>query len=538
MALSKGQQAGLYRPEFEHSACGVGVVANIKGVRSHAIIDDGLEVLVNLAHRGARGADADTGDGAGMLLQMPDAFFRGKAAALGFELPAQGGYAVGMTFLPQSTEERAACEAIIEAAVSAEGQRFLGWRDVPVDAAGIGRVARDCQPAIRQFFVGQGPETDDQAAFERKLFVIRKVIERGVLDADIEEADTFYVCSLSSKVLVLKGLLLGTQLKGFFKDLSDPELVSSFVLVHSRFSTNTLGSWKLAHPYRYIVHNGEINTLRGNINWMVARQPAMSSPAFGDDMAKLFPIIWPGQSDTACIDNAFELMMHTGRPIHHVMMALIPEATGDRVQMSQEKRDFYDYHAATMEPWDGPALIAFTDGDRVGAVLDRNGLRPFRYLVTTDDRLVMASEVGVLDVPPEQVLFKERIHPGRMFLLDPERGGIVDDATIKSELSQAQPYGEWLRDNLVHLDALPDPDPSLDGHHVIGPGDLVDLQQAFGYTAEELHMLLEPMAVDGGEAIGSMGNDAPLAVLSERPQLLFSYFKQLFAQVSNPPLDA
>ena len=537
MAVSKGQPAGLYRPEFEHSACGVGVVANIKGVRSHAIIDDGLEVLVNLAHRGARGADAGTGDGAGMLLQMPDAFMRREATALGFELPAQGEYAVGMTFLPQSPTERATCEAIIEAAISAEGQRFLGWRDVPVDAADIGRTARECQPAIRQFFVGRGPETDGPA-FERKLFVIRKVIERRVLDAAIEEADTFYVCSLSSKVLVLKGLLLGTQLKGFFTDLSDPELVSSFVLVHSRFSTNTLGSWKLAHPYRYIVHNGEINTLRGNINWMVARQDAMSSPLFGDDMAKLFPIIWPGQSDTACIDNAFELMMHTGRPIHHVMMTLIPEATGPAVQMSQEKRDFYDYHACTMEPWDGPALIAFTDGDRVGAVLDRNGLRPFRYLVTTDDRLVMASEVGVLDIPPDQVLFKERIHPGRMFLLDPERGGIVDDATIKSELSQAQPYGTWLRDNLVHLDTLPGPDPCRDAHHAVEPQELLDLQRAIGYTQEELSMLLEPMAVNGGEAIGSMGNDVPLAVLSERPQPLFNYFKQLFAQVSNPPLDA
>ncbi|MCH7654599.1 MAG: glutamate synthase large subunit [Chloroflexi bacterium] len=538
VAVSKGQQAGLYRPEFEHSACGVGVVANIKGVRSHAIIDDGIEVLVNLAHRGARGADPDTGDGAGMLLQMPDGFMRREAAALGFELPAAGGYAVGMTFLPRSATERATCEAIVEAATVAEGQRFLGWRDVPVDATGIGHAARDCAPAIRQFFVGRGADTGDTAAFERKLFVIRKVIERDVLDAGIEEAETFYVCSLSSKVLVLKGLLLGTQLKGFFRDLSDPELVSSFALVHSRFSTNTLGSWKLAHPYRYIVHNGEINTLRGNINWMAARERTMSSPAFGDDMEKLFPIIWPGQSDTACIDNAFELMMHTGRPIHHVMMALIPEATGERVAMDQEKRDFYDYHACTMEPWDGPALIAFTDGERVGAVLDRNGLRPFRYLVTTDDRLVMASEVGVLDIPPEQVLFKERIHPGRMFLLDPERGGIIDDAAIKSELSQAQPYGQWLRDNLVHLDELPSPDPSADGHHAIGPGDLVDLQQAFGYTREELRMLLEPMAVDGGEAIGSMGNDAPLAVLSERPQLLFNYFKQLFAQVSNPPLDA
>ena len=382
-----------------------------------------------------------------------------------------------------------------------------------------------------------GPGSDS-AAFERKLFVIRKVAEREVLEAGLPGGGEFYVCSLSSKLIVYKGLLMGTQLGGFYKDLADPLVASSFALVHSRFSTNTLGSWKLAHPYRYIVHNGEINTLRGNINWMVARQNAMASPEFGDDLDKLFPIIWPGQSDTACIDNAYELMLHTGRPLHHTMMALIPEATGPKVQMSQDKRDFYDYHACLIEPWDGPALIAFTDGDRVGAVLDRNGLRPFRYLVTTDDKLVMASEVGVLDVPPEQVLFKERIHPGRMFLMDPERGGIVDDATIKSELSARQPYGEWLRDNLVHLDALPHPEPGRNGRHELTEESLVDLQQAFGYTQEDLRILLEPMAVNGAEPTGSMGNDAALAVLSDRPQLLFTYFKQLFAQVSNPPLDA
>ena len=533
----KGEPFGLYRPEFEHSACGVGVVANVRGVKSNEVVRNGLEVLTNLAHRGAAGSDPETGDGAGMLLQMPHDFLRRETAKLGIDLPGPGGYAAGVVFLPQDSAEREVCEAIVVRATEQEGQRFLGWRDVPVDASVIGYVARECQPVIRQLFIGMGPGSDS-AAFERKLFVIRKVAEREVLDAGLVGGGEFYVCSLSSKLIVYKGLLMGTQLGGFYKDLADPLVASSFALVHSRFSTNTLGSWKLAHPYRYIVHNGEINTLRGNINWMVARQNAMASPEFGDDLDKLFPIIWPGQSDTACIDNAYELMLHTGRPLHHTMMALIPEATGPKVQMSQDKRDFYDYHACLVEPWDGPALIAFTDGDRVGAVLDRNGLRPFRYLVTTDDTLVMASEVGVLDIPPEKVLFKERIHPGRMFLMDPERGGIVDDATIKSELSARQPYGEWLRDNLVHLNALLDPEPGRNGRHELNEESLVDLQQAFGYTQEDLRILLEPMAVNGAEPTGSMGNDAPLAVLSDRPQLLFTYFKQLFAQVSNPPLDA
>ncbi len=533
----KAQPSGLYRPEFEHSACGVGVVANTKGVKSHEIVENGLEVLVNLAHRGAAGSDPDTGDGAGMMLQMPDEFMRREAGKLGIDLPPLGQYAVGVVFLPQDVDECSRCEAFIEQATEGEGQRFLGWRDVPVDSGSIGRDARDCQPRIRQFFVGQGPDIADGEHFERKLFVIRKVVENRAVEADFEEADYFYLCSLSSRLLVLKGLLIGTQLKGFYTDLSDPLIVTSFALVHSRFSTNTLGSWKLAHPYRYIVHNGEINTLRGNSNWMFARQGSMESPLFGDDLEKAFPIIGPGQSDTACFDNAFELMLRTGRPMHQAMMALIPEATGDMITMSQEKRDFYDYHACMMEPWDGPALIAFTDGVRIGAVLDRNGLRPFRYLVTTDDKLVMASEVGVLDVPPEKVLFKERIRPGRMFLLDPDRGGIVDDEAIKSELSRRQPYGKWLEDNMVHLDSLPEPQ-GLDGHHLNDKDVLLSHQRAFGYTQEDVHMLLEPMGANGAEPVGSMGNDSPLALLSERPQLLFSYFKQLFAQVSNPPLDA
>jgi glutamate synthase domain-containing protein 2/glutamate synthase domain-containing protein 1/glutamate synthase domain-containing protein 3 len=532
--LPGARYPGLYRPEFEHDACGVGVVANIKGVKSHAIVDQGLEVLLNLAHRGACGSDPKTGDGAGLLLQTPDAFLRREALNLGITLPPRGQYGVAMLFLPQDAGERARCEAIFRQTVEEEGQRFLGWRDVPVDASDIGVMARGCQPRIRQAFVAQGPRLQDEADFERKLYVIRKVVERRVLESGIRDKDVFYIPSFSANRVVYKGLLIGTQLRGFYPDLSDPALASSFVLVHSRFSTNTLGSWKLAHPYRHICHNGEINTLRGNLNWMVARQGMMSSPLFGADLPKLFPIIAPGQSDTASIDNAIEFLLHTGRSIAHVMAMLIPEATGERVRMSQEKRDFYEYHACLMEPWDGPALIAFTDGTRVGAVLDRNGLRPFRYLVTRDDLLVMASEVGVLDVPPEQVLYKARIQPGRMFLLDPEQGGIVDDEALKSTLSRRRPYGKWLAANRVNLEELPPP-PAV---HKADFNPLLERQRAFGYTQEDLRMLLEPMAATGAEPVGSMGNDTPLAVLSDRPQLLFNYFKQLFAQVTNPPLDA
>ena len=525
---------GLYDPRFERDACGVGLVADISGRKSHDILEKGLEVLVNLAHRGACGCDPLTGDGAGVLIQIPHDFYRARCADNGIVLPGPGEYGVGMVFLPPDDARRSACEALVQQAIEAEGQRFLGWRDVPVDASAIGFIAQESQPCIRQVFVGRGAGVADEAHFERKLYVIRKVVERAVDGMDDETRRHFYIASLSCNRVVYKGLLMGTQLKGFYPELADPAVASAFAMVHARFSTNTLGSWRLAHPYRLICHNGEINTLRGNINWMTARQAMFSSPLFGDDMEKLFPVITPGASDTASFDNTLELLLATGRSLPHALMMMIPEATGEHVDVSQEKRDFYEYHSSLMEPWDGPALIAATDGKRIGIVLDRNGLRPFRYLVTKSDTLVMASEVGVLDVPPEEVLFKDRIHPGRMFLLDTEEGRIIDDQELKETLSRRRPYHEWLAENRVDLEQLPEP-PAVQS---VSRDALPRLKRAFGYTLEDLHMLMEPMAVSGAEAVGSMGNDTPLAVLSERPQLLFNYFKQLFAQVSNPPLDA
>ena len=525
---------GLYDPCFEHDSCGVGVVASIKGVRSHDIIQKGLQVLINLGHRGACGSDPKTGDGAGILLQMPHEFFRKVCQELGIALPGLGEYGVGMVFLPQDSDQRQTCEGIFERIVQEEGQLLLGWRDVPVDDGVIGDHARNVQPRMRQIFIGKGPQTTYEAHLGRKLYVIRKRVEQAIKESGIEDAETFYIPSLFTNRIVYKGLLMAQQISGFYKDLADPDVVSSFALVHSRFSTNTLGSWKLAHPYRFLLHNGEINTLRGNLNWMVARQAMFSSPLFGDDIKKLFPIIAPGQSDTACIDNALELLLATGRSLPHCMMMLIPEAWGDHIEMSPEKKAFYQYHSCLMEPWDGPALMAITDGIRVGAILDRNGLRPFRYLVTRDDLLVMASEVGVLDIPPEDVLYKARLQPGRMFLLDPAQGRIIEDEEIKGELSRRRPYGEWLAENEVTLDQLPDA-PTF---HATDYDTLLMRQQVFGYTLEDLRMIMEPMASTGGEPVGSMGNDAALAVLSHRPQLLFNYFKQLFAQVTNPPLDA
>ena len=525
---------GLYDPRFERDACGVGIAANISGQKSHAILEDGLRILVNLAHRGACGCDPATGDGAGVLLQIPHGFLERECAGLGISLPALGEYGVGMVFLPQDSRRRQECEAIVERVVAEEGQRLLGWRDVPVDDSEIGYIARESQPFIRQVFIARGPQIQDEAQFERKLYVIRKVVERAVEGLDDEARQYFYVPSLSGNRIVYKGLLMGTQLQGFYPDLSDPAVASAFAMVHARFSTNTLGSWRLAHPYRLICHNGEINTLRGNINWMTARQAMFSSPTFDDDMAKLFPIITPGASDTASFDNALELLLATGRSLPHALMMMIPEATGEHVEISREKRDFYEYHSSLMEPWDGPALIAATDGTRIGVVLDRNGLRPCRYLVTTDGLLVMASETGVLDVPPEKVRFKARIRPGRMFLLDTDEARIIEDAELKATLSGRRPYGQWLAENRVTLDQLPEP-PVVGGPD---PETLMKRQRAFGYTSEDLQLLMEPMAVSGQEPVGSMGSDTPLAVLSGRPHLLFNYFKQLFAQVSNPPLDA
>ena len=525
---------GLYDPSFEHDACGVGVVADIKGRKSHNIIEQGLQVLINLGHRGACGSDPDTGDGAGLLVQMPHAFFQAEAAKLAIQLGDPGEWAIGMVFLPQDPQEGLYCQQALERITTEEGQRFLGWRDVPVDPDAIGIGSRRMMPVIRQAIIGRGDDTPEEASFERKLYVIRRRVENEVAASDIGDPCTFYIPSLSANRIVYKGLLMAHQIRGFYLELADETMVSSFAMVHSRFSTNTLGSWRLAHPYRFLQHNGEINTLRGNINWMAAREGMLASEAFGDDLQKLFPIIQPGQSDTACIDNALELLLHTGRSLPHAMLMLIPEACASMVDMPKEKRDFYEYYSCLMEPWDGPALIAFTDGTRVGAILDRNGLRPFRYLVTKDDLLVMASETGVLPVPPEDVLFRSRLQPGRMFLIDPSQGRIVSDEEIKTELSSRHPFGQWLTENRVKLDDLPQP-PSV---HQPDFSTLATRQRAFGYTQEELQMLIGPMASGGAEAIGSMGNDTPLGVLSDRSPLMFNYFKQLFAQVTNPPLDA
>ena len=532
--LPKLVKQGLYDPSYEQDSCGVGVVANIKGVGSNDIVRKALQVLVGLGHRGASGANPETGDGAGILLQMPHRFFSKECARLGIELPPPGEYGVGMVFLPQDPVQAGRCQKILGGIVQEEGQRLLGWRDVPVDDTRIGNHARDVQPQIRQIFIGRGLHTVDEPHFQRKLYVIRKRVERAVNESGIEDAETFYIPSLFTNRIVYKGLLLAHQINGFYRDLTDPDMVTTFALVHSRFSTNTLGSWKLAHPYRLLAHNGEINTLRGNLNWMVARQAMFSSPLFADDMQKLFPIIGAGQSDTACIDNALELLLATGRSLPHCMMMLLPEAWGDHMDMDPAKKNFYEYHACLMEPWDGPALLVYTDGVRIGASLDRNGLRPFRYLVTKDDLLVMASEVGVLDIPPQDIVYKARLQPGRMFLVDPSQGRIVGDEEIKGALSRRLPYGGWLAEYRVDLEQLPEPP---DGHDT-DYDYILERQQAFGYTLEDLRMLLEPMAATGAEPIGSMGNDAALAMLSDKPQILFNYFKQLFAQVTNPPLDA
>ena len=533
--LPRMTKQGLYDPSQEHDACGVGLVANIKGIKSHEIIEQGIEVLINLEHRGAAGADAETGDGAGIMIQMPHEFFRRECAKLDIDLPHAGEYAVGMVFLPREHHARERCENIIESSTAAEGMRFLGWRDVPVNDSAIGTLAAQVMPRIRQFFVQRPRDLHDEHKFELKLFVLRKVIYNAIQATDINDKDDFYVCSLSSRTIVYKGLLISTQVEPFYHDLSHESMVSAFAMVHSRFSTNTLGTWKLAHPYRYVVHNGEINTLRGNINWMTSRQTSFQSDELGDDVKKLLPIIaTSGQSDTATFDNALELLLATGRTLPHAMLMLIPEAWADHVSMSPEKRAFYEYHSSMMEPWDGPALILASDGSQICGILDRNGLRPCRYLVTTDDVLVMASETGVLNMPPEKVRYKRRIQPGRMFLLDFRQGRLIEDEEVKGKLVNGKPYGQWLSEQKVDITKLPEASdvPGLEVE------TLVERQRAFGYTSEDLEMVLEPMASNGGEPIGSMGNDAPIAVLSDMNPLLFQYFKQLFAQVSNPPLDA
>ncbi len=520
---------GLYHPAHEHDACGVGFVADIQGRKSHDIVEQGLQILERLTHRGAVGADPKAGDGAGILLQIPDGFLR---AVLDFELPPVGGYGVGMLFLPRDPERRRQVEARLEAHVTESGQRLLGWRDVPVDNADLGYSVLPLEPCVRQVFIGRGPDCPDQDAFERRLFVIRKQMDNHLRDQGFGK-DEFYVVTLSSRTINYKGMLLAGQVGAYYQDLRDPRLESALALVHQRFSTNTFPTWDLAQPFRMICHNGEINTLRGNVNWMAARRQTMKSGVLGEDLERIWPLIAEGQSDSACFDNALELLVMGGYSLAHAMMILIPEAWGGNDLMDPARRAFYEYHAALMEPWDGPAAVAFTDGRQIGATLDRNGLRPARYLITRDGLVVMASEMGVLDIPEEQIVKKWRLQPGRMFLIDLEQGRIVEDEELKAELAAAQPYREWLDRTQIHLDDLPgDVAPMTPDSDT-----LRDAQQAFGYTQEDLKFLLTPMVLTGQEAIGSMGADQPPAVLSNRPRHLSNYFKQNFAQVTNPPID-
>jgi glutamate synthase (NADPH/NADH) large chain len=531
---------GLYDPRNEHDACGVGFVAHIKGAKSHAIISQALEILKNLDHRGAVGADPLLGDGAGILIQLPHALYRKWAASEGLSLPEPGDYAVAMCFLPQDAASREFIVGTFEKFIAKEGQRLIGWRDVPVNPEGLGKAVLEQMPLIRQCFVARGDNCEDQDAFERKILAIRKQTQNPL--AALAEKHglpgiaQLYMPSFSSRTVVYKGLLLATQVGSFYTDLTDPDCVSALGLVHQRFSTNTFPSWKLAHPYRFIAHNGEINTVRGNVNWMNARRRTMESELLGPDLDKMWPIIPHGQSDTACLDNALELLLAGGYSLAHAVMVLIPEAWAGNPLMDAQRRAFYEYHAALMEPWDGPAAVAFTDGRQIGATLDRNGLRPARFCVTDDDMVVMASESGVLPIKEDNIVRKWRLQPGRMLLIDLEEGRIIEDEEIKAQLSAEQPYEEWLEQAQYKLKDLEVVEPEL-AQLPVETTSLLDRQQAFGYTQEDLSRFLEPMGRDGEDPIGSMGTDTPIAVLSSRSRLLYDYFKQNFAQVTNPPID-
>ncbi len=532
---------GLYDPRNEHDACGVGFVVNIKGRKSHNIITQGLKILENLDHRGAVGADPLMGDGAGVLIQMPDALLRDWAAKTGKTLPPFGRYALAMCFLPQAEPARDHAIRHFEQVVAQEGQTMVGWRDIETDLTGLGEAVIASMPVIRQAIVAASPSVRDQDAFERKILAIRKQILNNVRTLaekrSIKGLEELYMPSFSTRTVVYKGLLLATQVGSFYKDLCNPLTQSALALVHQRFSTNTFPSWKLAHPYRFLAHNGEINTVRGNVNWMYARRRSMSSDLIGPDLDKMWPIIPHGQSDTACIDNALEILIAGGYSLSHAMMMLIPEAWAGNPLMDAERKAFYEYYAALMEPWDGPAAIAFTDGRQIGATLDRNGLRPARYVITDDDHVIMASEAGVLPVPDEKIVRKWRLQPGKMLLIDLEEGRIIDDTEIKAKLAREHPYADWLKETQFKLEDLPD---GADRRALPRPNDmeaLLEQQQAFGYTQEDIQFFLEPMAREGDDPIGSMGTDTPLAVLSDKPKLLFNYFKQNFAQVTNPPID-
>ena len=531
------EKQGLYHPNQEHDACGMGFVVNLDGHKTHDIVQKGIQILINLTHRGACGCDPETGDGAGVLIQIPHEFFARECAKLGFTLPEAGSYGVGMMFLPVESAQRLLCEGIVERIAREEGLSVLGWRDTPLHGDAIGRQARATQPYIEQVFIQKGDGSDGQPMtqdeFERKLYVVRRRAEIEVAASEFDDNEFFYVPSMSSRVIIYKGLLLAPQISDFYLELADPLAKSSLCMVHQRFSTNTFPTWKLAHPYRMICHNGEINTVRGNVNWMNARESVLRSDLFGEDLAKTFPVIRPGGSDTASLDNAVEMLTLAGRELPHVMAMLIPEAWDADSTMPDDKRAFYEYHASLMEPWDGPAAVAFTDGKWLGATLDRNGLRPARYLVTTGNQLILASETGVLPIKPEEVQYKGRLQPGRMLLVNLEQHRIVPDEEIKHLLASRQPYGEWLKAKQLTLEQLPQP-PRVYG---FDPETVLTRQRAFGYSDEDLKMILAPMATNGEEPIGSMGVDTPLACLSDRPQSLFHYFKQLFAQVTNPAID-
>ena len=529
------EQQGLYDPVNEHDACGVGFVAHIKGRKSHSIIEQGLLILKNLDHRGAVGADPLMGDGAGILIQIPDDFLRPVMAELGVDLPRAGDYGVGMVFLPKESASRLACQEEIERVVRAEGQVVLGWRDVPVDRSmPMSPAVRDREPVIRQIFIGRGADVMVTDALERKLYVIRRRAANAIRALGLEHSKEFYQPSMSARTIVYKGLLLADQVGEYYTDLKDPRVISALALVHQRFSTNTFPTWPLAHPFRMIAHNGEINTLRGNYNWMRAREKGTSSPLLGADLDKIWPLIYPNQSDTASFDNALELLVMGGYSLAHAMMMLIPEAWESHTLMDEKRRAFYEYHAAMMEPWDGPAAVAFTDGRQIGATLDRNGLRPARYLVTDDDFVVMSSESGVLPIPDEKIVKKWRLQPGKMFLIDLDQGRIIDDLELKETLSRQKPYQDWVARINIKIDSLEVP------ANAAAPecsASLLDRQQAFGYSQEDIKFILDPLGKSGEEATGSMGNDSPLAVLSSKNKLLYNYFRQLFAQVTNPPID-
>jgi glutamate synthase (NADPH/NADH) large chain len=525
---------GLYLPGNEHDACGVGFVADMRDRKSHEMIAMGLEILRNLDHRGAVGADPEAGDGCGMLVQIPHRFFAKKAAELGFMLPAPGEYAIGALFLPRDGEGRRIVEEIVEGMVAAEGQIALGWRDTPVESSCLGESVRAAEPVSRQIFIKRGPHVENQTEFERRLFILRKTISNAVYHLNDKRTAGFYPVSVSSRTIVYKGLLLATKLGKYFKDLADPLFESALSLVHQRFSTNTFPTWSLAHPYRMVAHNGEINTLRGNLNWMAARQASVASGLFGSDISKLWPISYEGQSDTACFDNALEFLVQGGYSLAHAMMMLIPEAWAGNPLMDPSRRAFYEYHAAMMEPWDGPAAVAFTDGRQIGAMLDRNGLRPARYIVTSDGLVVLASEAGVLPIAEERIITKWRLQPGKMLLVDLGQGRIVSDDEIKSTLAASHPYAEWLKRTQIVLE---DMDLAVHPRSPRADVSLLDRQQAFGYSQEDLSLLLPPMAVTGQEAVGSMGTDTPISALSTQSKLLYTYFKQDFAQVTNPPID-